>query len=217
MNVPGDRALITIRSPHSITLHGSPLAVLLAIHHNAVYFYISCVTTISFQAIPALTGSCMLIAVELATFGVDPEKNLPIIMLRERSGNRTISLPLGIEEAHLVAMRLLDTREGASYWTELFSRTVEYLGGKIERCVIHDFAGEVFKARIQISNTQGACLIECRPCEAISLALRHSRPLFVDDTVFDKIQEPKPVPEEERLRKTIANINVVDFGRYQLE
>jgi bifunctional DNase/RNase len=158
----------------------------------------------------------MLIQMEAASFGVDAEKNSPVIILKESGGERTIGVPLSPDEAHMIAINSLERQGQKPYIVDLLKLILQELGGELDKGEIFDYVKEAFRARIHIHHGGGICIFECRAADAIALAMRCERPLFVQDDLFDKLGNDDSLSEGERLRRTIANVNTIDFGRYQL-
>ncbi|NLE01629.1 MAG: bifunctional nuclease family protein [Fibrobacter sp.] len=158
----------------------------------------------------------MLIQVEIASFAVDPSRNSPLIILKEISGDRALPVPIGPLEASAIAIESLKVTPDKPLTIDLLKIILEQLNGTLNRVVIYDLVDQSLLARLQVINQNTMIFIDCRPCDAIALAMRCEAPIFVQDCVFDK-SSPEKISEKDKLRRNIASIDTTEFGRYFLE
>jgi bifunctional DNase/RNase len=162
----------------------------------------------------------MLIPVEISSFAVDPAKGSPLIILREVGGGRSVAVPLDHSDANAIAMHTLQVRTDKPLTVDLVKIVVEQLGGVLYRVVVNDVReGGIFSASVIVRADAGASIkvIDCRPCDAITLAVRCGAPMFVREAVFSKLASKSGLSEEECLRIHIRSIDTAEFGRYVME
>jgi hypothetical protein len=159
----------------------------------------------------------MLIPVEIASFAVDPSSGGPLLILMETGGERTLPVAIGPYEAGAIAIKSLKVTSERPLTIDLARALVEELGGKLDKVVIHDFTEQTFYARLYVVRGRSVHLVECRPSDAIALAMRCESPLYVENAVFDKIEAGNAHDEEEKLRRDISGIDTLSFGSYCLE
>lgn len=158
----------------------------------------------------------MLIQVEVASFAVDPGRNSPLIILKEVSGVRTLPVPIGPLEASAIAIESLKVTPEKPLTIDLVKIILEQLGGVLSRVVIYDIIEQSLQARLQLTHDNCMLFIDCRPSDAIALAMRCTTPIFVKEIVFEK-NSPGKVSEQDKLRRSISSIDTTEFGRYFLE
>ncbi|MBN1309183.1 MAG: bifunctional nuclease family protein [Chitinispirillaceae bacterium] len=158
----------------------------------------------------------MLIQAEIASFALDPNRNTPVIILKEISGNRMLPVPIGPLEASAIAIESLDVAPDKPLTIDLAKLVMEQLGGSLQRVIIGDMVDQSLQAKIQIRHDSGICCIACRPCDAIALALRCGVSMFIDDRVLDNVNSGTSSTTE-RLRRRIRSIDAIEFGNYFLE
>lgn len=158
----------------------------------------------------------MLVQVEISSFAIDPNRNSPVLILKELSGNRSLPVPIGPLEASTIAMESLKVSPEKPLTIDLLKIVIEQLGATLNRAVIYDQIDQTFYAHLQIGSGKSVISIDCRPCDAIALALRCKKPLYVKANVFDK-QAGKDLSERDIIRKSISSIDTTEFGRYILE
>jgi len=159
----------------------------------------------------------MLVQVEITSFAVDPQRSIPLIILKECGGERTLAVPIGPLEASAIAMHSLEVETSKPLTIDLVKIVIEQFGGSIMRIVISDVIEQSFSASIHIKLGSSVKVIECRPCDAIGLALSSGCPIFVREAVFFKVNSDMELSEEEQLRKHIRSIDAAEFGRFVLE
>lgn len=158
----------------------------------------------------------MLVQVEVSSFAIDPNRNSPVLILKEISGNRSLPVPIGPLEASTIAMESLKVSPEKPLTIDLVKIIIEQLGATLSRVVIYDHVDQSFFANLQIITGNSVVSIDCRPCDAIALSMRCKKPLFVKEHVFNK-QSGKVLSEKESIRKNISSIDTTEFGRYILE
>jgi len=160
----------------------------------------------------------MLVPVEISSFAADTQMGTPLVVLKESGGVRTIAVPLDLAAANAIAMHSLQVEVDKPFAIDLVKIAVEQLGGTLYRVVISDVTDEgVFSSYIIIRAGMSLKVIDCRPSDAVALAVKCDAPVFVRDDVFAKLNSPKGQTEAEQLRERVRAIDTVDFGKYVLE
>jgi bifunctional DNase/RNase len=159
----------------------------------------------------------MLIKVEIASFAVDPSRNTPVIILKDANGSRSLAIPIGPLEASAIAIESLKVKPEKPLTIDLVKLVMEQMGGRLERVVIDDYADQSFSARLQINVSTKTILLECRSSDALALSVRCGTPIYVRESVFEKVNGGKTLSDKDKLRKTISSTDTLEFGRYILE
>jgi len=157
-----------------------------------------------------------LVLAEIASFALDPDRNTPVIILKESGGERTLAVPIGPLEASAIAIESLEVVPEKPMTIDLVALIMEKLGAKLSRVVIYDLLERSLMARIQIDSGSGILLVDCRPCDAIALALRCSVDILVEEQVLDRVSGGTRSIKEQ-LKQRIRSIDTVEFGKYILE
>ena len=159
----------------------------------------------------------MLIKVDIASFAVDPSQNIPVVILKENGGERTIPISVGSTEASSIAIKYLDIMSDRPLTIDLAKLIINELGAALKRVVIYDLVELVFFANIHLATEKSVHVIDCRPSDAIALALRCECDIFVEDAVFEKNLTGHVLSDKERLKRNIIGIDTLDFGNFYLE
>jgi len=113
----------------------------------------------------------MLIALEVASFAVQADNNAPLVILKETGGDRTIAVPIGSYEASAIAIKSLNVISEKPLTIDLVKSIVETFQGKIEKVIINGPLSDPSAYLYVIFGNQTR-VIECRPGDGISLAMR---------------------------------------------
>jgi bifunctional DNase/RNase len=159
----------------------------------------------------------MLVPAVISSFALDPATGEPIIILKSTMSEQSISISIGPVEAAAIAVKAMDVDIGQPLTIDLVQALIAQLGARLVSAVICDFRDKTFIARLEIAAGVSVHIVECRPCDAIALAMRCGVPVFIDEVVFGKISPEDGRTDVEKLRDNIAGIDTLDFGMYFLK
>jgi bifunctional DNase/RNase len=107
--------------------------------------------------------------------------------LQEKDGNRSLQIIVGSAEAQAIALYLEGVDMPRPMTHDLLINVLETLETEITQVTIARMNNGTFYAEIEVSNSQvGEILIDSRPSDAIAVALRISRPIYISDEVMDR-------------------------------
>src|SRR5215210_7106608 len=109
-----------------------------------------------------------------------------VVMLKEKTGTRFLPIWIGHFEADAIAIPMQNVPVSRPLTHDLLGRVVEQLGAKITQIVINDLADETFYARLVLDQKGQHLEVDCRPSDAIAVAIRAKVPIFVEDAVLDQ-------------------------------
>ena len=151
---------------------------------------------------------------------IDPVSQMPIIILKNDSGDSVLPIWVGIFEANAIAMQLENVASPRPMTHDLLKNVIEGLAARIARVVITDLRDNTFYATIFLERNGGGPLsIDSRPSDAMALALRAQAPIFVEQTVLDKSASPDAggdSEETERLRRWLETVEPEELGKYEM-
>ena len=150
---------------------------------------------------------------------VDPITNMPIIILRDKEGQRVLPIWVGVFEANAIALQIENVATPRPMTHDLLKNVITDLRGRIERIVVSDLKENTFFALIYLTVNGEVTAIDARPSDAIALALRARAPIFVEEKVIDHAKTTDLVPdkgETERLQKWLESLDPDDMGKYKM-
>ena len=128
----------------------------------------------------------MEIPVELARIIINETSEQQIIVLREKHGQRTLPIVIGIVEIFAIDRRLKGIKAPRPMTHDLLAQVIGQLGGKLERIVINDLKDHTFYAKLHIKANGQYLKIDSRPSDAIALGVAADTPIFIEDHVLDQ-------------------------------
>jgi uncharacterized protein len=150
---------------------------------------------------------------------IDPVSNMPIIILKDESGEAVLPIWVGIFEANAIAVRLEKIVSPRPMTHDLLRNVIAELHADIQRIVITDLKDNTFFASIQLICEGRNLTIDARPSDAMALALRAEAPIFVEQSVLDKSSSADgsgDSEETERLRKWLETVDPEELGKYEM-
>ncbi len=150
---------------------------------------------------------------------VDPITNMPIVILRDKDGQRVLPIWVGIFEANAIALQIENISTPRPMTHDLLRNVIEDLKAAVQKVVVCDLQENTFYALIYLSLNGGTVAIDARPSDAIALALRTRAPIFVEDTVIDNaktVDLSSEKADSERLHKWLESLDPDDLGKYKM-
>jgi len=129
----------------------------------------------------------MQIRVDLAKIIITETVEQQIIILKERDGERSFPIVIGIAEAFAIDRRLKGIRTPRPLTHELLASIIEELGGEMEKIVINDLREHTFFAQLLIRQNGRMIEVDSRPSDAIALGVANDIPIYVDDRVLREV------------------------------
>src|SRR5919197_4988843 len=126
--------------------------------------------------------------IELNLVGVRVElpSNQPIVLLRERDGERYLPIWIGAMEATAIAFALQGIVTQRPMTHDLLKNVLEEVGVRVERISITELKEGTFYAMIRMSQNGSSYEVSIRPSDAIALAVRASVPIFAAEEVLNE-------------------------------
>jgi bifunctional DNase/RNase len=150
-----------------------------------------------------------------------------IVMLKEMDSERQLPIWIGPCEADAITIELQDVKVARPLTQDLLKNVIAVMGGKVSHVLVKELDDGIFHASLFIDTNGELKEIDCRPSDAIALAVRVKVPVFVDESVMNEagiepeqdIQEQtKPSEEEagpENLDIFSSFVDTLDFDDFE--
>jgi uncharacterized protein len=161
----------------------------------------------------------MLIEMSIQGLMVDPITNMPIVILKDKDGERKLPIWVGIFEANAIALQIENIATPRPMTHDLLKNIIKDLDGRVERVVVCDLKDNTFYAVIYLVVRGESVAIDARPSDAIALALRTRAPILVDESVIENAKHVDITTERgdsDRLQKWLENLNPDEMGKYKM-
>ncbi len=131
----------------------------------------------------------MEVQAELSRIIINEMSDQQIIVLKERTGERSFPIVIGISEIFAIDRRLKGITPPRPMTHDLLDSVIKNLGARIEKIVINDLRHHTFFAQITLSMNGKKIEIDSRPSDAIALGVASNTPIYVSEHVFRKASE----------------------------
>ncbi len=152
---------------------------------------------------------------EVVGVRVELPTNTPILLLRERDGNRYLPIWIGTPEATAIALALEGVETARPLTHDLMKTMLDTLGADIERVDVTSLDEGTFFADLVIESEGELLTISSRPSDAIALATRTGAPVFASRALLDEagveIHDDSEEAEIERFREFLDDVTPEDF------
>ena len=175
-----------------------------------------CVVETSGDSLP---GSRVLVEMTIKGLMVDPITNMPIIILRDKDGQKVLPIWVGVFEANAIALQIENIQTPRPMTHDLLRNVIQDLQAAVEKIVVCDLKENTFYALIHLQTPTGPVAIDARPSDAIALALRTRAPILVEERVIDNAKSVDFANEKQdadRLQQWLESLDPDDMGKYKM-
>ena len=161
----------------------------------------------------------MLIEMTIKGLMVDPVTNMPIVILKDKDGDRVLPIWVGIFEANAIALQIENVATPRPMTHDLLRNIIADLDGQVDRVVVCDLKDNTFYAVIHLTVRGERVAIDARPSDAIALALRTRSPILVEENVIDTaktVDFNADRTDNDRLQKWLESLDPEELGKYKL-
>jgi uncharacterized protein len=155
-----------------------------------------------------------VIELELVGVRVELPHNQPIVLLKERTGERFLPIWIGAVEATLIAFALQGVATARPMTHDLMRDLLSSLDVSVDRIVVTALRERTFYAEIQMTQDGEAIVVSSRPSDAIALAVRATVPIFADEEVLAEAGieiEDDDEQEVEQFKEFLDSVSPEDF------
>ncbi len=116
-----------------------------------------------------------------------------IVLLKELDNDRQLPIWIGPCEADAITIELQDVKVARPLTADLVNMAIKELGGTISYVLIRELTESVFHASLFIETGDRVHEIDCRPSDAIAVAVRAKVPIYVNEEVLEEAGvQPEP-------------------------
>src|SRR5207244_3377363 len=112
-------------------------------------------------------------------------KQLHVVVLRERDGERRLAIWVGAFEGDALALHLGGESMPRPLTADLMARLLEATGGRVDHVRVSSLRDKTFYAVVAVGVGDRLDELDARPSDAFNLAARVGAPIFVDEHVLD--------------------------------
>lgn len=110
-----------------------------------------------------------------------------VIMLKETDGPRNFPIVIGIFEATSIDRRVKGMPSPRPLTHDLVANVIEQMGGDLQDIYISELRDHTYYAKLRIRHEGELIDVDCRPSDAIALAVTARVPIYVAEDVLNEV------------------------------
>ncbi len=158
----------------------------------------------------------MFLEMKVSCIVADPFTDMPVVILNEEEGERSLPLWVGFEEASAIAMEIKKTPRPRPLTHDLLKNIITATGYEIAKIEITELRESTFYAQLCIKKDEEELLVDSRPSDAIAIALRTGCRIMVDEQVIKAALSLKVGDKGQSAGDVLEEMPDEDFGRYKM-
>ncbi|HET9061415.1 MAG TPA: bifunctional nuclease family protein [Acidimicrobiales bacterium] len=140
-----------------------------------------------------------MVEMHLSAVRVELPANVPILLLQEASGDRTLPIYIGRQEAESIAGALQGVVTKRPMTHDLMRDILSELGTVLDHVVITELKEQTFFAELRLRRGSANYVVSARPSDAIALAVRTGATIYAEEALLDAegiVISPRDDPDE---------------------
>lgn len=150
---------------------------------------------------------------------MDQVSKSPVMVLKALDGQKVIPIWIGLSEANAIAMELENVCSPRPMTHDLMKNIMQDLEAVLARVIITDIVENTYYAELHIEKDGCEKVIDCRPSDAVALALKNRAKIFVTPQVLETSVLADVFTNilsgEERIDKWLYSLTADDFGEIE--
>jgi bifunctional DNase/RNase len=136
---------------------------------------------------------------------LDPVTKTPIVILKDSENKLNLPIWIGLLEATAMATELEGIKMARPMTHDLLRDMLTELGASVEAIEVTDLRDNTYYALIHLDVGGQRLAIDCRPSDAISLALRTKSPIYVAKKVLESSSVLQQMEEDKE--QNLSNVS----------
>jgi bifunctional DNase/RNase len=130
------------------------------------------------------------VLMELKRIIINEIHDSQVILLREVEGERSFPIVIGLFEAMSIEKRIKGFQFQRPMTHDLICNAIELLGGDLQDIYINELREHTYYAKLRVKRDGEIVEVDCRPSDAIAVAVTAKVPIYVaDDVIEEAIEE----------------------------
>ncbi len=144
---------------------------------------------------------------------IDRQFDEPVVMLKEKDGDRRVPIWIHIGEMFALALHLAGDafKPPRPFAHDLIQTVVHTLQAEVHHVIITDIVDHIYRARLHLTSPETPLELDARPSDAILMALKFDAPIYLDKKVAQKSVELSKDQPPEILRQRLQRLRPEDF------
>lgn len=131
----------------------------------------------------------MPVLMDLKRIIINEVNDQQIIVLREVDGDRSFPIVIGMFEAISIDRRVKGQSWPRPMTHDLVVNAIDQLGGDLQDIFINDLREHTYYAQLRVRKEGEIVAVDCRPSDAIAVAVTAKVPIYVAEDVLEEACE----------------------------
>jgi len=127
------------------------------------------------------------VQMELRRIVISEIHDQQFIVLKEVDGERNFPIVIGVFEASSIERRVKGLASPRPLTHDLIGNVVEALGAEVQDVYINELRDHTYFAKLRIRQDGELIEIDCRPSDAIAVAVSLKVPIYVSEDVMNEV------------------------------
>lgn len=164
----------------------------------------------------------MYVQMKVTGLVLDPASKSPVVLLTDGQGEHRLPIWIGPLEAASIAYALEGVEPPRPLTHDLLKMLLDELGASVPRIDIDSLEDNVFHAKIHLQVPGGARrLVDCRPSDALALALRVEADVFAEEGVLRRarsveVEGRAGAQQSDAWKEFLEGLDPDAFGKYKM-
>jgi len=128
-----------------------------------------------------------MVEMELSKILITETSDYQVIWLRERGGQRSFPILIGIVEAAAIDRRVREIQTKRPLTHDLLASVISDLGAVLDRIVVCSLHDNTFYAKLVLTCNGNTVEVDSRPSDAVAVAVRLDAPIYVEEEVLEHV------------------------------
>jgi len=157
-----------------------------------------------------------MIEVNVVGLIIDPVSKSPVMILKPLHDKKIIPIWIGMFEANAIALELEKIASPRPMTHDLIKSIMSQLHADIEKVIITDIIENTYYAELYINNEGQVRIIDCRPSDAVAMALKNRAKIFVSEQVLETSMMSEMftnfLDSQDKIDEWFNSLTLEDFG-----
>ena len=127
---------------------------------------------------------------------MDPNHKVPVVLLKPENDERFVPIWIGMLEASAILVALEGVESPRPLTHDLLCMLLQWCGGKATRVEVVDLRDGTYYAELTVVRDGTTETIDCRPSDALAIALRTDAEIYIHERVMEKVEVDDAPPVE---------------------
>ena len=146
---------------------------------------------------------------------LDKDSGAPVVLLKDVGSDDILPIVIAPLEASMIAIEIEGKKPVRPLTHDLIINILREFKYTVDSIVIHDLKNNIYYAQLNLSSESGPAGVDCRPSDAIAIALRSGAPIYVSRKVFVLamgVENMTHSMDKETLKEMLEDLDIDDVG-----